>query len=191
MKNVTLYEALAKELSISVNKSEALIQQLKQGESVSINYLAPNEEIKVASEPPFMYPSVAPKNAWQINKVTVLTAVKSIASSNVVIDEVLEKTGLTSKFLAESVFEMTPKTLTKYRTENLKLPTYTKEIAAELIELYRVSELVFSSPALFNSWLFEPSYGLNEQIPATLLSSSTGISMIANELINIAFGATA
>jgi hypothetical protein len=99
-------------------------------------------------------------------------------------------TGLSIKFLAEYVFEITPKTYTSY-TKDRKLPNHIVEKTIKLGELYIKGEELFGTVEKFNEWLKKESYGLNNQIPTNLLNTIIGIEFIMDELYKIEFGATA
>jgi len=95
------------------------------------------------------------------------------------------------KFLAEEVFEVTPKTFSKYKKPLVVLPARMAETAFKLIELYGLGIEIFGDLHNFQSWMELPAYGLSDHVPARLLKTITGIEMITEELYRIAHGATA
>lgn len=58
-------------------------------------------------------------------------------------------------------------------------------------DLDKLGTDIFGSKDEFNKWLNTKSYGLNNQIPANLLNTDEGIILVYEELIRIAYGATA
>lgn len=118
----------------------------------------------------------------------VLQSIKKTKSSQVLLSKLLHSTKLTLKFLAESVFEMTPKTLAKYKNEHIQLPKRISEIAIKLLGLYDLGIEVFGSAEDFNTWSQKPSMGLDFNIPRDYFSTVSGIDCITEELQRIAFG---
>ncbi len=112
-------------------------------------------------------------------------------NSKELFSQVLFNTGLTIKTLAENIFEITPKTLIKYKNNTTKLPSRIAELAIELTTLYELGSVVFGSVAVFNNWLDKENIFFNSKKPATFLNTSTGIHLIYEELKRIEFGATA
>ena len=103
----------------------------------------------------------------------------------------LNLTKLHSKTLAETVFEITPKTFTSYLDESKQLPRYMVEKVIKLQELYFKGIELFGTVGEFNIWMKKESYGLGLRVPLNLIGTITGIEMIWDELIRIEFGATA
>jgi hypothetical protein len=100
-------------------------------------------------------------------------------------------TKLNSKTLAETVFEITPKTFASYLEEGKKIPKHMLEKGIKLEELYKKGIELFGSVIKFNEWMRKESFGLGLHIPLELIGTITGIEMIYDELIRIEFGATA
>ncbi len=112
-------------------------------------------------------------------------------NSKELFSQVLFNTGLTIKTLAENIFEITPKTLIKYKNNDTKLPSRIAELAIELTTLYELGSMVFGSVAVFNNWLEKENIFFNSKKPSNFLNTSTGIHLIYEELKRIEFGATA
>jgi len=112
-------------------------------------------------------------------------------SSRDIFNEVILKTGLTIKILAESIFEITPKTFIKYKNNETKIPSRITELAIELNTLFDLGNEIFGSSTVFNDWLNKEHVFFNNQKPATFLNTSTGIHLIFEELKRIEFGTTA
>lgn len=125
-----------------------------------------------------------------LDLVAVIDAASSFAISSIIISNLLTRTELSSNLLA-GLFEITAKTLAKYKKEKLKLPTRHAELAVKLDILYALGSELFGSTKNFNKWLNEKSYGLNDKIPIEMLNSVTGIEAVTDELKRIEYGATA
>jgi putative toxin-antitoxin system antitoxin component (TIGR02293 family) len=100
-------------------------------------------------------------------------------------------TGLTREWLATKFLGLSLKTLQRYAQESKPLSPREGEAILELEALYKKGIEIFGDRDEFNKWLAEPEYGLGWQVPLELLSTSTGIEMVMEELIRIEFGATA
>ena len=110
--------------------------------------------------------------------------------SDKVLGSLIKETELPAITLAE-LFEMTPKTFAKYKTEKLKLPARHYELSLKLIELYKLGKEIFVSAKNFNEWLIKQSYGLGYRIPVKMLNTVTGIELVNEELLRIATGSLA
>jgi len=126
-----------------------------------------------------------------IDKGKILNQLASTKESYLIIDELKEITGLNLGFLAQQVFEITPKTLSSYREKGKYLPKRSVENSIKLKELYHKGQELFGSTDAFNKWLNTKSYGLDYMVPISLIGYSTGIDIIYEELSRIEFGATA
>ena len=146
-------------------------------------YTQLDEEILQVSEPMAIYINDA------FTKNSVLDNLAK--NSQELFSQVLFNTGLTIKTLAENIFEITPKTLIKYKNNSTKLPSRIAELASELTTLYELGSVVFGSVAVFNNWLDKENIFFNSKKPSTFLNTSTGIRLIFEELKRIEFGATA
>jgi len=103
----------------------------------------------------------------------------------------LEVSGLSHKFLAESVLEVTPKTFSKYKSPSYVFPARMAETTIKLLDLYHLGIEVFGTREQFQAWMNQPAHGLNHIVPLTILRTVTGIDLIIEELQRIAFGALA
>ena len=126
-----------------------------------------------------------------IDKGKILDQLATAKESYIIINELKEITGLNLNFLAQQVFEITPKTLSSYREKGKYLPKRSFENSIKLKELYHKGQELFGSTAAFNQWLNSQSYGLDNVVPISLIGYSTGIDVIYEELARIEFGATA
>lgn len=87
-----------------------------------------------------------------------------------------------------ALIHTTPKTLQNYASSSKKLPTLQSELLLKLFALYGEGLEVFADVENFNDWLRKPAFGLYNEIPETLLSTSTGINEVVDELIRIQYG---
>ena len=105
--------------------------------------------------------------------------------------DLADSTGLNRDWLATHFLGLSLKTLQRYAQEAKSLTPREGEAVLKLEALYKKGIEVFGNRDEFNSWLKEPEYGVGWQVPLELLSTSTGIDMVMEELIRIEFGATA
>lgn len=126
-----------------------------------------------------------------LKKTQIIHAVNGSVRSSILINSVLNITGLPLVFLAENVFEVTPKTLSRYRSEDVKLPAAVIELSLKIKDMYNLGKEIFGTNEELNKWLNEKSYGLNNTVPAKLLNTSSGIDLVHEELTRIAYGTTA
>lgn len=111
--------------------------------------------------------------------------------SSQVISDILDISGIAKKFLAENVFDLSVKTLTRYQSDNKKLSPRVGETALKFINLLNKGVEIFGEIVSFRNWLNKPAYGLGNKIPLDLLNTNTGIDLIEEELIRIEYGALA
>lgn len=142
-------------------------------------------EVSEAMGTYFKIPSI------MISRLDILNFSMNRGQSSQTFQELIALTKLPIKFLAEQVFEITPKTFAKYRDEQLEMPSRLSELAFKLKHLYRAGLEVFGSAKVFNEWLQQESFGLGGRKPADVLNISTGIDLVFEEVKRIEFGATA
>ena len=93
-----------------------------------------------------------------------------------------------SAIFVSDVLDITTKTLHKYLKEDTKLTRTQSEKILKLIKLYEVGLEVFGNIKAFNEWLDKPSYGLSRLVPRDIIKLSTGIDLVEDELMRIAYG---
>jgi len=111
--------------------------------------------------------------------------------SSKIFSELVEMSGISKRFLAEEVFDISLKTMMRYQKDNKKLNPRNSEIALKLMNLFRKGIEIFGTMISFMSWLNKEAYGLGDKLPITLMNTITGIDLIEEELIRIEFGALA
>lgn len=100
-------------------------------------------------------------------------------------------TGLNREWLATEFLGLSLKTLQRYAQEAKTLTPREGEAVLKLEALYKKGIEIFGNRDEFNSWLEQPAFGLGGQVPLELISMSTGIDLVMDELVRIEFGATA
>ncbi len=129
------------------------------------------------------------RHALRSDLTIVKTSNDGVESS--VFSEIHEISGIKRQFLAESIFDVSLKTMMRYEKDNKKLNPKHSEIALKLMGLFKKGRDIFSSLTAFVSWLDKPAYGLGDQVPMLLLNTITGMDLVEEELIRIEYGALA
>ncbi len=97
-----------------------------------------------------------------------------------------QKTSLSMKEIAWAV-HISERTLQRY-SDDRKLDKATTEKVIELAQLYQHGMEVFGSQEKFNGWMRHPSVFFGGKLPIELLDTTTGISLIHDELTRIEYG---
>lgn len=124
-------------------------------------------------------------------KNEILHRVQTISSSMDLFGKLPKVSGLSIKYLADEVFEITPKTFSRYKNEPRRIPALLKEQAIKIIDLYTLGNDLFGSNKAFNAWLSDTHVLMGNRRPIEYLNTSTGIDLLLEELKRIEFGATA
>ena len=146
-----------------------------------------DDNLNLVNEPTALYFSPFTAIGYDKNNVLENLAI----NSKILFNKILSVSGLTIKTLAENIFEITPKTLIKYKNNTTKIPSRIAELAIELNTLYLQGNVVFGDSVVFNEWLDKENTFFNNKKPSNFLNTSTGIHLIFEELKRIEFGATA
>ncbi len=88
----------------------------------------------------------------------------------------------------QQTFNTTVKTIQNYASQGTKLDATLSEKLLKCFALYTKGSEVFGSTSAFTEWLNTSAYGLGNQIPYHLLDTITGIGLVEEELIRIAYG---
>lgn len=91
----------------------------------------------------------------------------------------------------QAIFNTTVKTIQNYAVQDLKLDAALSEKLLKSFALFDKGTDIFGSVKAFQEWLNTSSVGLGNQIPFDLMDTITGIDLIEEELIRIAYGALA
>lgn len=86
-----------------------------------------------------------------------------------------------------SVINLSPRTISNYRSQNKFLDINYSEHLLKLINLYDLGIEVFGSINDFNLWLEKPFYNSNE-IPMDFLNTSGGVDLVEEEIEKLAQG---
>lgn len=97
-------------------------------------------------------------------------------------------TGLDKNKLAEDIFQISLKTINRYRNDKKKLNPRNSEMILKMMALYKKGIEIFGGLDSFNNWLIKPSFGIGNEIPYRIMNTSTGIDLILEELIRIEYG---
>lgn len=165
---------ISNELSLPLSKVESAISSYRVVHEPAAAYLA--------------LPSVADIEDSHLHIDLLEDISNRYSDSSALLNELFNTSLLSLKFLAESVFEMTPKTLAKYKNESLELPQRISEIAIKLIHLYQEGIEVFGDAKSFNIWSAKESVGLDFATPKNYFATATGIDYVHGELKRISLG---
>ncbi len=97
-----------------------------------------------------------------------------------------KNTSLSLKELAQAI-HLSERTLQRYSEDHILDKAATEKVIA-LAQLYHYGEEVFGSQEKFNGWMRHPSVYFGGKPPLTLLDTTTGLSLIQDELIRIEHG---
>lgn len=89
---------------------------------------------------------------------------------------------------AAEFFHFSERTLRDYIKKDQLLDPDSSEKIIKMFSLYLFGSEVLESSENFIEWMFKPSFGLGNRVPASLLYSSDGIDLIYDELSRIEYG---
>ena len=101
--------------------------------------------------------------------------------------DLIDMTHLNKSFIA-GMLNLSTKTIDRYLKGDKLLNPSSGELMLKLLSLYKQGEKIFGSTGEFQNWIEKPAYGLANKIPKELMQTSSGIDLIRNELIRIAYG---
>jgi len=105
--------------------------------------------------------------------------------------DIIQLSGFNNKFLAENIFDISFKTVQRYKNEKKLLNPRISEVALKILQLFAKGIEIFNSSNSFVRWLEKPSIGLGGILPISIMNTNTGINLIEEELIRIEYGALA
>ncbi len=108
--------------------------------------------------------------------------------STAVFFDFVEISGINKNQLAEEIFEISLKTINRYKQDQKKFNPRNSELLLKLLALYKKGIFVFGQLSGFKQWLLKPAFGLGGKIPYELMITGTGIDLILEELIRIEYG---
>ena len=103
------------------------------------------------------------------------------------VDEFLAQSGLSRSELGQ-LLGIDPKTLDNYRKQNKSLDRLRSELLLKLINLFSLGREVFGDSSEFRAWLQLPAGEFNGDSPIQLLTTVTGVTMVARQLERISQG---
>lgn len=130
--------------------------------------------------------TIAPYLPMYANSITLLSNSKSGLNAKAAID-FISISGFTYDEFQET-FKTTVKTIQNYVVQDLKLDAVLSEKLLKSFSLFDKGIEVFGNSQNFHQWLNTPAYGLGNQIPFQLMDTITGITLIEEELMRIAYG---
>ena len=130
--------------------------------------------------------TIAPYLPMYTNSITLLSNSKSGLKAKAAID-FISISGFTYDEFHET-FKTTVKTIQNYVVQDLKLDAALSEKLLKSFSLFDKGIEVFGNSHNFHQWLNTPAYGLGNQIPFQLMDTITGITLIEEELMRIAYG---
>lgn len=83
---------------------------------------------------------------------------------------------------------MNVKTFRTYKQPGMELKINLQEHVLLLLSLFRHGAQVFGSQPAFDSWLKQPNYALGQQAPMQYLNTISGIQLLGDHLIGMAYG---
>ncbi|MBU1373548.1 MAG: MbcA/ParS/Xre antitoxin family protein [Bacteroidetes bacterium] len=130
--------------------------------------------------------TIAPYGKMYVNQISLLTYSKNGLNAKAALD-FISISGFTYDEFQET-FKTTVKTIQNYVVQDLKLDAALSEKLLKSFSLFDKGLDVFGSVKDFHQWLATPAYGLGNQIPISLMDTITGITLIEEEIIRIAYG---
>ncbi|KHJ37551.1 putative toxin-antitoxin system antitoxin component [Pedobacter glucosidilyticus] len=130
--------------------------------------------------------TIAVYQKMSVNPIALLQNSKEGLSANAALD-FLNISGFTYDEF-QSAFKTTVKTIQNHAVQGLKLDAALSEKLIKSFALFNKGIEVFGSVEAFHQWLNLPAYGLGNQTPFHLMDTITGINLIEEELIRIAYG---
>lgn len=120
------------------------------------------------------------------NPISLLTSSKKGLDAKAAMD-FLNLSGFSQEQFQET-FKTTVKTIQNYDRQDLKLDASLSEKLLKSFALFEKGIEVFGCAEAFHDWLNVSAYGLGNQIPFEMMDTITGIGLIEEELIRIAYG---
>ncbi len=120
------------------------------------------------------------------NPINLLTNSKKGLDPKAALD-FLDLSGFSQDEFQET-FKTTVKTIQNYGRNELKLDAALSEKLLKSFALFEKGIELFGSAPSFHNWLNVSAYGLGNQIPFELMDTITGIGLIEEELIRLAYG---
>jgi uncharacterized protein (DUF2384 family) len=88
----------------------------------------------------------------------------------------------------QGVFKTTVKTIQNHVAKELTLDAPLSEKLLKCFALFDQGAEIFGTPEVFSQWLHGSAYGLGYQVPLEMMDTITGIRLVEEQLIRIAYG---
>ncbi len=89
------------------------------------------------------------------------------------------------------IMGISTKSLQRYQQQENILSAIQTEFVLKIERLYALGEEVFGTTQNFKLWMQKPAYGLGNKIPASILTTVSGINLVINQVLRIAHGVLA
>jgi putative toxin-antitoxin system antitoxin component (TIGR02293 family) len=80
------------------------------------------------------------------------------------------------------------KTIDRYKKDGKSLDPLMSELILKWMQLYHKGVEIFGNVVSFNRWLEKPAYGFQGMHPEALISTSSGVSLVIDEICRIEHG---
>ena len=120
------------------------------------------------------------------NPISLLNSSKKGLDAKAALD-FISLSGFTQEQFQDT-FKTTIKTIQNYTRLDLKLDAALSEKLLKSFALFEKGIELFGSAEAFHDWLYVSAYGLGNQVPVEMMDTITGIGLIEEELIRIAYG---
>lgn len=105
--------------------------------------------------------------------------------------DLFDASGIDRNFLAEEIFDISLKTLMRYRKEGKSLKPREGEVVLKMACILEKGIQVFGTMGAFKSWMEKPAFGLRGSKPLHMMNTVTGLDLVEDELVRIEYGAPA
>lgn len=102
-------------------------------------------------------------------------------------DQLLAHAGLQKQVLA-NLLGLDPRTIDNYRKQGKNFPALEGELLLKITQLFKVGEEVFGGVEAFREWLNASSEAFDQRKPLSFLNTSTGVVLVQQALMRIAYG---
>ncbi|WP_158856946.1 type II RES/Xre toxin-antitoxin system antitoxin [Lunatibacter salilacus] len=102
-------------------------------------------------------------------------------------DQLLEHSGIQKQVLA-NLLGLDPRTIDNYRKQGRNFPSLEGELLLKITQLFKIGEEVFGGVEAFRDWLNASSEAFDQRKPITFLNTSTGVVLVQQALLRIAYG---
>ena len=142
----------------------------------------PSDFISYVAE--FQVPYVA--NPHYTDEINLLKRSREGLSAKSALD-FLERSGFSHDEF-QQVFKTTVKTIQNHVAKQQILDAALSEKLLKLAALFDLGAEVFGSATYFNQWIHNAAFGLGYQVPLEMMETITGIKLVEDQLLRVAYG---